>query len=391
MKLRFRLSFVCRLGLLCTLAALLTACSDDEAPATGQAAESQAAETSGDPQTGNSHGFVDGKYIFQIDTGAGADPISEYDRRCPVESEDQSLECDWLHALVVVEVVEALEAIERARDQRGVVVAMDALDLPGEPEILVAACRILGQFPDTPGIGDKLTPLLLDSPYLYVQQMAAEVLSRNSDPNLAGLGQRWVDNHRDLSAGDPFDELPEVPAQYAQMGFPVVPEAERFTPADSDRSVGWRTTDSPAAVSDGIRSAVGSEPLDYLQWNELAQTQMMNIMTSIDESKVAEVERLTGQYMEKPDPALLERIQKMQEEIYAPLQSMGEDADKAVANVLYPTGALDGAGVYYFVAEERSGHPSRAILVYPLAGMGLTAVQMAWDLRDYPPAWSTPP
>jgi len=171
------------------------------------------------------------------------------------------------------------------------------------------------------------------------------------------------------------------------MGFPVIPDGQRFTPADSDRSVGWWTSDSPAAVSARMRDAVGTDPLDTLQWNERAQMEMMNVVASIDQSKVDEVEQLSEQYAKNLDPAVLARIQKLQEEIYAPMQSFGDDADKAVANVLYPGSASDGEGVYYFVAEERAGRPSRMILIYPQSGLNRTVVQMAWDLRDYPPAW----
>ena len=56
---------------------------------------------------------------------------------------------------------------------------------------LIAAMRVLGRFPDTPGIAQKVLPLLLDSPWLKVQEVAAQLLSRVPDPAVAGLGTQW--------------------------------------------------------------------------------------------------------------------------------------------------------------------------------------------------------
>ncbi len=323
------------------------------------------------------------------DAGPGFEAISEYDQKCPVENDDQSLECDWLHALVVAEVVDALEGIERARDRRGVQVALEAVDLLEEPEILVAACRVLGQFADSPGIAGKLTPLLLDSPYIEVQSMAANVLARNPDQNLAGLAQQWLTHHGSSNSSDPFKLMPEVPTHYPDMGFTEYPGLQRFTPVDSDRSVGWWTPDEPGQVVAAIRSALNVAPLNYQQWIERGQQQLMNAMASIDQSKIKEAERLMEKYLANPDPALMERIQLLQSEAYAPMQELQEGSDNVLTNVVSPPTGAGMDSLYYFIAEERPGRVSRVILVYQQPGMGRTVLQMAWDLRDYPAAWGT--
>ena len=208
--------------------------------------------------------------------------------------------------------VTSLEAIEDSRDQRGVEEAVAALDLDDEPEVLIAACRVLGPFPDTPGIAEKVTPLLLDSPYLEVKRLAALVLSRNPESDLAAMASQWSGNHEGLSSEDPYDELPGIPSHYAAMGFPDYPGAEWFTPADSDRSVGWWSADPPSVVAARLGEMLGVEAMDYQQWIERSQQQMMNAYQSIDQAKVDEVQKLTPEFIKTQDDKLLERIESLQ-------------------------------------------------------------------------------
>jgi hypothetical protein len=43
----------------------------------------------------------------------------------------------------------------------------------------------------------------------------------------------------------------------------------------------------------------------------------------------------------------------------------------------------------FLVAEERDGRVSRLIMIYPVPALGQTAIQMLWDLNDFPPAWES--
>jgi len=321
--------------------------------------------------------------------GSGFDPVKAYDEQCPADEDEPSLECEWLRGLVVADVVDALEAIEQSRDQRGVEEALAALDLDDEPEVLVAACRVLGRFPAAPGIAEKVTPLLLDSPWLEVRRIAAEVLGRNPDSDLAAMAKQWSDNHKGLSSDDPYDELPGIPSDYAAMGFPQYPGAERFSPADSDRSAGWWSADAPPVVAARLGELLGVEVLDYQQWIERSQQQMMTAVQSIDQSKVDELQALVEEFTKTQDPTLLERVQSLQTEIYAPMQQLGDAAEMTAAQVATPPGSAEPDQVHYLIAEEKAGHVSRLILVYRQKVPERTVMQMAWDLRDYPRAWDS--
>ncbi|MGB7934922.1 MAG: hypothetical protein WCH04_22435 [Gammaproteobacteria bacterium] len=350
---------------------LVVACSNDEAPV--------------QPNSTKQISTLDA--ASDLHAGSGFDPIKEYDAQCSVEDDDQSLECDWLHALVVADVVEALEEIERSRDKRGVDEALAALSLDDEPEILIAACRILGRFPDTPGIAEKVKPLLLDSPYFEVQKISALVFRGNPDQELAAIAGQWLTNHEDQTMEDPYDELPGIPVHFATMEFPVYPGAVRYAPADSDRSVGWWTPDSPSAVTSRLGEALGVEVINRFQWNERTQQQMMNALKSIDQSKIDEIEKLSEEYIKTQDPKIIERMDSLQKEIAGPMQQMSDDAGKSVDDVIMPPGSLESEQVYYLVAEEKAGHIARVIVVYRQPAIKRTVIQMAWDLRDYPRAW----
>ena len=103
------------------LAAVLLAagCSNGDAPSTAGTPSPPASEAAG-PESVQAG--------LQTE-GSGFDPARAYDAQCPAGEEEPSLECEWLRGLVVADVVEALEAIEDSRDQRGVEEALAALDL----------------------------------------------------------------------------------------------------------------------------------------------------------------------------------------------------------------------------------------------------------------------
>jgi len=312
-----------------------------------------------------------------------------YEKKCPAVKE-ASLECEILRSLVIAEVVLALEEIEQARDQRGAEEALLALDLADEPEVHIAAMRILGQFPETPGIAVKTLPLLLDSPWLAVQEMAANLLSRNPDPEYSALGSLWSGNHNGLYPEDEYEEYPDFAPHYPDMAFPAYPNAEWFSPADSDRTVGWWTADEMEEVIDWLSDKLDVEPLSYTQWSEQSTAQSMAAFQSIDQTKLDRVQQLTEEFTKTQDMALLEQMQKLQEEIYAPMQAAGKVSEMGVDNVALPSMSGVFETVQYFIAEEKDGHVARLIIVYPLPSLERTVIQEAWNLIDYPNAWPTP-
>lgn len=361
------------------LPALLLAagCSDDEPSPPSEASAPSAAHEAAQETAG----------VEFVATGSGFDPVSEYDRQCPVENDDQSLECDWLHALVAAEVTEALDEIELSRDQRGTAEALKALDLAGEPEILIAAMRILGQFPDTPGITEKALPLMLDSPYLKVAEMAARLLSEVPDPTVSGIGSQWSGHDVLPYTEDPYAELPAFPEHYWDMGFPEYPGAEWFAPADSDRSVGWISEDPLEVVVGKLSEMLGAEVLTYEAWIARSQEITTPMFQPPDNSQMEEMQKLMEEYMQTQDPKLMERFEAMSKAMQESSDKTQERYDKMLLNAAQPPYYVLQEQWSVLIAEERDGRISRLITVYPVPALGQTAIQMFWDLNDFPPAW----
>ena len=315
---------------------------------------------------------------------AKVDPNAAYAEKCPSGSAP-SLECEWLRRLVVASLTDGLLRLEMSRDQRGAEVAMAALGVRDEPEVLIAACRVLGQFPETPGLAEKVVPLF-DNPYHSVQQIAADVVARLPDPGLNTMASKWRDNHSGVQVRTPYDQL-GVPAAYDSMGFPSYPGAQRYTPGDSDRSVGWWSPDPPSEVAQRLATTLGVDVMTYEQWTTRSQQEMVAAFTP-DKAKVAEMQSLMEKYMKTQDAKLMERVQKLQAEMSAPMEQASADAEKAMTNVATPSGAAAYDQTFYLIAEEKPGHVARAVLVYRQPTVERTVIQMNWNLRDYPPAWN---
>ncbi len=313
------------------------------------------------------------------------DPLQEYRSQCSAAGR-WSLDCEYLRGLLVGKTVLALETIERSRDRRGAPLAMKALAVLDAPTILIAAGRVLGQFPDTPGLADKVYPLF-DSPYLEVQRIGADLLGRLANAAVSPMANQWSANHSGVPVMGPYDEL-EFPEHYEGMGFPEYPGAERYTPADSDRSIAWWTTDPPATVTSRLAETTRVQPIGYQEWAARSQEQQMKLAQAMmDPQKMAEVQKLTEQYMKTQDAKIMERVQKLQAEMTASIEKAAADSEKAMDRVANPSGSTRVEEIYYLVAEERDGHVARLVMIYPELAVNRTVIQMSWNLGDYPPAW----
>lgn len=361
---------------LCLSVVCLSGCSKKE-PETGATSESSSSAES--VQAAGEKGE-------EMGTGDAIALAAEFRKKCS-DTASESRECAILHSLAVVEATFALEQIERARDQRGSEEALAALDITDEPEILIAACRVLGQFPDTPGIAEKAIPLVLSSPYIQVQEAAANLLARNSEQGVADIGRLWESGHSTLGARNEFEEYPDFPAHYAAMKFPAYPGAEWFSPGDSQQSIGWSTADDAATVAGWIGKQLNSESLTSQQWFERSAAVTANAFQSMDQSKMERIQKLSEQYGKTLDPALIAEIDKLQKEMSAPMEAASKIADQSMSNVAMPGNSSPPEDVHYFIAEEKAGHIARAMLVYRLPGIDRTVVQTSWNLGDYPSAW----
>jgi hypothetical protein len=375
------------------IALSLLSCSDDESePEAGSTAagasepadESTAADAVADastPDAGN-------RPYVERDPGEGIAVADAYRQECPAV-EEPSEQCVLLRSLVVAYVAISLEEIERSRDQRGTAEALKALNVADEPEILIAAMGVLGRFPDTPGIAEKVLPLLLDSPWLKVQEMAAQLLSRVPDPAVAGIGSQWGGHNVLPYTDDPYAELPPFPDHYWDMGFPEYPGAEWFTPADSDRSVGWITKDTPEVVTGNLSQALGVEVLNYEAWSARSQELLMQTFQPPDNSQMEEMQKLMEEYMSTQDPRLIERFETLSKVAQEASDKAQERYNKMLLTAAQPPTYAPMEQWSFLVAEERDGRVSRLIMIYPVPALGQTAIQMLWDLNDFPPAWES--
>ena len=110
-------------------------------------------------------------------------------------------------------------------------------------------------------------------------------------------------------------------------------------------------------------------------------------MNSIDPAQQAEVERLMAEFTKTQNMALLEQMQKLQEEMYAPMQQAGKVSEMGVGTLTPPSTANAFEAARYFIAEEKDGHIARMVAIYPMPGLRRTVIQEGWNLLDYPSAW----
>jgi hypothetical protein len=315
---------------------------------------------------------------------AGASELAaDYERQCGSE-ETPSEACEILRGLMVAEVTTALELTERSEDQRGTEEALTALDLTDEPEIVVAAGRVLGRFPDTPGIAAKALPLL-QNPYVEVQRVGAELLKAGPDTALAEVGGLWLANHSGSRADTAYEEYPSFAALYPKLGFPMYPGAEWFSPADTDRSIGWSTTASAADVTKWFSDALKSPALGAEQWQAERNAALKLLLP--DQAKTARMQQLVEKVI-KGDAAARAELEKLQKEFESQQQNVRRAASQSVGDMIPPSSAIVAAR--WIVAQRKDGRVSRVVLVYPLQGLKRTVIQLAWDLSDYPSAWPTP-
>jgi hypothetical protein len=284
---------------------------------------------------------------------------------------------------MVAQVTTALEVMERPGDQRGTEEALAALDITDEPEIIIAAGGVLGQFPDTPGVAAKVLPLL-QNPYVEVQRVAAELLQAGPDAGLREVGGLWLANHGRFRPDTAYDEYPSFAALYPSLGFPMYPGAVWFSPADTDRSIGWSTTASAADVTKWFSDALKSPALGAEQW--VAERNAALKLSMPDPSKMARMQQLVEKVI-KGDAAARAELEKLQKEVESQQQNMERAAKQSVADILPPSAAM--AEARWIIAARKGGRMSRVVLVYPLQGLKRTVVQLAWDLTDYPSAWPT--
>ena len=105
-----------------------------------------------------------------------------------------------------------------------------------------------------------------------------------------------------------------------------------------------------------------------------------------DQSKMARMQQLVEKVV-KGDAAARAELETLQKEFESQQRSRERAAQQSVGDLIPPSAAM--AEARWIVAQRKDGRVSRVVLVYPLKALQRTAIQLAWDLTDYPSAWPT--
>ena len=360
--------FISTLTIVSLGAGLTAACTDPSVETSAQ---------SGAPQATTTAAAQPGVWTTGGVNTLAADYLSQCAGKKP-----RSSECEILRSLLVVETAAALERLDASRDKRGVEQALRALEFPEEPELFVSAARILGRAPTTAGLLEKVLPQLLNNRYLEVQRSAASLLAAMSG-SAVEIGRLWLENHQSIVIDTPYQEYPDFPAHYGEIGFPKYAGAEWFSPADTDRSVGWWTKDDAATVTRWFAQTLRAEPMDVNQWTQTTNAEIRARITA-NEALLTRFQELMGKAF-KGDKAAAEQAEALQKDMDKVRKEFDDAATKGLAQVLPLPSAM--ADARWIVAKKKDGRISTVVVVYAIPGMQRTVIQLAWNLTDYPKAW----
>lgn len=272
-------------------------------------------------------------------------------------------------------VVEMLEDLERARDQRSVPVAEVALT-SADPVVTAAGLRLLGPFAASSESATDLAAPLLTSPYVMTNQLAAEVLSRSS--KYAVLAQQYRTGH----VGGEQEVHPwakTAALDYTQVGFSgPYPNATPYAPGDSAVSVGLATTDGTESVLGYFRKALGRDPVALGEVEAALATQASQKFDELGK----QTEALVQEFQRTQDPKLMERVRQLSAEASASRES-------SLTIAPFPQGESRGTA-QVFVAEQYQQVPTRVVVVYREPLVDRTIVMFAWSGQKYPPVSRAP-
>lgn len=272
------------------------------------------------------------------------------------------------YALEREAVVELLEELEAARDQRSVPVAEEALG-SGDPLVTAAGLRLLGPFAgSSPSAADRAAPLVA-SPFVATAELAAEVLARS--PKHGALGAQYRTGHPSSVEVHPWQR--PVPVDLTKLGFDAgYPGATPYAPADSEISAGHATPDALDAVLAHYQKQLGMAPSPLADARgALTQSDMQRV-----EQLSKQMQRLQEEYSKTKDAKLLDEMQALG-------KSFGETAQSPLTKAPFP--AEDPAApASAFVVERAGALPVRLVVVYREPLLDRTVIMHAWSPPKYP-------
>lgn len=273
------------------------------------------------------------------------------------------------YALEREAVVEMLEEMEAARDQRSVPVAEEALS-SGDPVVVAAGLRLIGPFVDKDERAAALVAPHITSPYLTTSDLAAAALSRTQ--KYGTLGSQYRQGHGDLTELDPWAKA--APVALGAMGFPQrYPSATAYPPGDSPTSAGFASNDPVDAVLAHYRGALSLEPIAVTELETRLQAQSTQGFEAVGK----QMQALQEEYSRTQDPKLLERMQQLG-------QSLSTKAELSMSTAVLPLGE-SRADARAFVVEQLGEAPVRVVVVYREVLLARSVVLYLWSAAKYPP------
>lgn len=309
----------------------------------------------------------------------GPNAASAYTAQCSAGASGTASTCGVLHAAVVNSVVDSLETLRDAHDQRGIDIAIDALSID-QPAIDLAALQILETAPTADAIVAAAVPSLLSADPSR-QHAAAEVISHGNDDALNAIAAQWQQGHPNPPADVAYDlDERTLPAAAARLAPPA--GGFRYAPADGPTAIGWRTADSLDQVVARYARGALAGPLDAETWAGAARAAAQAFDPATD-PETLEMQRLMTEYARTSDPKLVTKIQQQQQRVIDKAKHLQTAMVTSVFAAPSPGGDA-AASMRVFVLEGPVARPLRAVRVYREEALRATIVQLVWDAATYP-------
>lgn len=299
-----------------------------------------------------------------------------------------SMACGVARGHVISEIHEAFDTVTQVYDPRVIDQALHALD-SASTALQVDAVRYLGRV----AIQDpdrhvetliRLVKLIAGTRSLQVGHEAARALVGSP---LRDLGQRWLDHHKDF----PHDELaaayyqPVPTPDLAKLGFTTYANAIPYSPADTDRSLGYATHDPVDKVAAFFAKQAGTPAIDPGGWQQFMMTAFQHEMdpraNQPSAADLAEIQRLNKEYQRTKDPALLQKVGAIMS-APRPLGPLGSRKPNGMVTGAYLRYAGDGRA---FVIKKLPDHIALMAFVYPEPAFKVTVIEYAWSLVEADP------
>ena len=306
------------------------------------------------------------------------DPTETYTAEC---TGVDSIECDVLRSVVVGDLIENLEMMERGSDNRNLYAAREAFEVP-DIQVKIAALKVLGQkVEQVPDMVDAVGELL-KTENLFLQYYAARFIQRSKPSQWTRLANQFFNNHA--------SQVPNMDEFYAETTHPDLNEGQfqafpNSTPAilldivKEKFQVAGFTCDAP--VEDVVAFYKNQTQGKLLTMEEAQEFQSEQNMTFqndyLNDPLFKDFERMTAEFIKNPTQETVERIEKKNNE----LKEKYNNLEMSPLYQLAPGGGFDAdlwKAAKLFYLDMKLHSPYRVIIVYFDALLGKTVIKLGW-------------